>query len=368
MCNFFKPCIFRGDRGHSPSHSSIGWRFCLQPVAATPKIEIMKLRTLGNQGLTVSALGLGCMGMSEFYGARDDAESIATVHRALDLGVNFLDTADMYGCGENERLVGRALKGHRHQVLLATKFGNVRDEQGTFLGVNGRPEYVRQCCDASLQRLQVDVIDLYYQHRVDPQVPIEETVGAMRELIGAGKVRYLGLSEAAPATLRRAVKIHPIAALQTEYSLWTRDVETEILPVCRELGIGFVPYSPLGRGFLTARIQKLEDLAADDWRRRGPRFQGENFLQNLTLLKRLEALAQRRGCRPAQLALAWVLAQGQDLVPIPGTKRRNYLEENVAALQIELSAQDLAELNQAAPLGITAGARYPAQSLAAVNR
>jgi len=328
----------------------------------------MKQRTLGNQGLTVSAVGLGCMGMSEFYGTRDERESIATIHRALDLGVNFLDTADMYGCGENERLVGQAIRRRRDEVVLATKFGNVRDEQGNFLGVNGRPEYVRQCCDASLQRLGVDRIDLYYQHRVDPDVAIEETVGAMGELVLAGKVRYLGLSEAAPATLRRAMKVHPISALQTEYSLWCRDVEAEILPTCRELGIGFVPYSPLGRGFLTGKIRQIDDLAADDWRRHGPRFQGENFGQNLAIVRNLEALAQRKKSTPAQLALAWVLAQGDDVAPIPGTKRRTYLDENVAALEIELSAGDRAALDQAAPVGITAGARYPESSMAAVNR
>jgi aryl-alcohol dehydrogenase-like predicted oxidoreductase len=328
----------------------------------------MKQRKLGTQGLTVSALGLGCMGMSEFYGAGDDQESIATIHRALDLGVNFLDTADVYGCGINEDLVGKAIKSRRDQVILATKFGNVRDKQGKFMGVNGRPEYVRKCCEESLQRLGVGQIDLYYQHRVDPNVPIEDTVGAMSELVRAGKVRYLGLSEAAPATIRRAAKIHPIAALQTEYSLWCRDVEAEILSTCRELGIGFVPYSPLGRGFLTGKIRKIGDLGANDWRRNGPRFQGENFDRNLTIVHRLEAVAQRKKCESAQLALAWVLAQGEDIVPIPGTKRRTYLEENVAALQIELNREDLAEFNRIAPVGSTAGARYPELGMAAVNR
>ena len=328
----------------------------------------MKQRTLGNQGLAVSAIGLGCMGMSEFYGARDDRESTGTIHRALDLGVNFLDTADVYGCGENERLVGQAIRRRRDEVVLATKFGNVRDEKGNLMGVNGRPEYVRECCDASLLRLGIGHIDLYYQHRVDPNVPIEETVGAMGELVLAGKVRYLGLSEAAPATIRRAAKVHPISALQTEYSLWCRDVEAEILATCRELGIGFVPYSPLGRGFLTGKIQKIDDLAADDWRRHGPRFQGENFEQNLAIVRHLEIMARRKQCTSAQLALAWVLAQSDDVAPIPGTKRRTYLDENAAALEIELTAGELAELSQAAPVGSTAGDRYPQSSMAAVNR
>ena len=318
----------------------------------------MQTRSLGQQGLTVSALGLGCMGMSEFYGSADEDEAIATIHRALELGVTFLDTADMYGPFTNERLVGRAIAGRRDEVVLATKFGNVRGQDGARLGVRGDAEYVRQACDASLQRLGVDHIDLYYQHRVDKTVPIEETVGAMAELVDQGKVRHLGLSEAAPATIRRAHAVHPITALQTEYSLWSRDPEAEILPTVRELGIGFVPYSPLGRGFLSGRFRTPEDLPQDDFRRNHPRFQGENFQRNLELVERVQAIAEEKGVTPGQLALAWVLHQGEDLVPIPGTKRVRYLEENVAAADIALSEEDLRRLDEAAPVGATAGDRY----------
>jgi aryl-alcohol dehydrogenase-like predicted oxidoreductase len=330
-------------------------------------MEIMMQKRRQGDELTVSALGLGCMGMSEFYGRGDEAESIATMHRAIDLGANFLDTADMYGVGRNEELVGRALRGRREQVVLATKFGNVRGPQGEFLGVSGRPEYVRGACEASLKRLGIEIIDLYYQHRVDPATPIEDTVGAMAELVRAGKVRYLGLSEAAPATLRRACAVHPIAALQTEYSLWTRDPETEILATCRELKVGFVAYSPLGRGFLTGRFQTTADLAEDDFRRHHPRFEGENFQRNLRLAEAVKEMAAEKDCSPAQLALAWVLAQGADIVPIPGTKHVKYLEENLGALQVRLTADELRRIEEVFPHGVTAGPRYPAPAMRFVN-
>jgi aryl-alcohol dehydrogenase-like predicted oxidoreductase len=328
----------------------------------------MKQRALGSQGLVVSELGLGCMGMSDFYAGRDEAESMATLERAFDLGIDFFDTSDMYGPYTNEMLLGRFLRGKRERVTVATKFAIMRGPEGQWLGVNGRPEYVRQCCDASLKRLGIDYIDLYYQHRVDPNVPIEDTVGAMSGLVEAGKVRYLGLSEAAAATIRRAHAVHPISALQTEYSLWTRDVEDEILPALRELGVGFVPYSPLGRGFLTGRFRAFDDLPPDDVRRSHPRFQGENFEKNLQLVDRIHALAREKGCTPAQLALAWVMAQGDDVVPIPGTKRRGYLEENAGAIGVALSHQELRVIAEAFPKGVTAGLRYPAQTMAAVNR
>jgi len=330
----------------------------------------MSQRTLGKGGLRVSAIGLGCMGMSEFYdpSKMNDEESIRVIHRSLDAGANFLDTADVYGTGRNEVLVGKALAGRRADAVLATKFGNVRGPKGEFLGVRGDAAYVRECCEASLKRLNVEVIDLYYQHRVDPKVPIEETVGAMAGLVKAGKVRHLGLSEAAPDTIRRAAKVHPIAALQTEYSLWTRDPEEQILPTVRALGIGFVAYSPLGRGFLAGQFKTPADLAPDDYRRNSPRFQGENFQKNLDLVAKVEALAKAKGCTPSQLALAWVLAQGEDIVPIPGTKRARYLDDNLGSIHVRLTAEDLKQIDAVLPPGAASGPRYHAQAMQAVNR
>ncbi len=326
----------------------------------------METRELGGQGLKVSALGLGCMGMSEFYGSKDETESIATIHRALDLSITFLDTADMYGPFSNELLVGRAIRDRRAEVILATKFGNERREDGSWIGINGSPEYVRTACDASLKRLAVDYIDLLYQHRVDTQVPIEDTVGAMAELVSHGKVKYLGLSEAAPENIRRAHEVHPISALQTEYSLWSREPEDVILPTTRELGIGFVAYSPLGRGFLSGTIKSKDDLSEDDRRRAFPRFQGDNFDRNLDLVRRVRELAATKGVSPSQLALAWVLAQGRDIVPIPGTKRRTYLEENAHAASLQLSDEDLRRIQEIAPVGVAHGDRYP--DMSSVNR
>jgi aryl-alcohol dehydrogenase-like predicted oxidoreductase len=324
----------------------------------------MNRRRLGD--LEVSAMGLGCMGMSEFYGTPDEDQAIATIHRARELGIDFLDTADMYGPFTNERLVGRATAGRRDEFVIATKFGNMRSDDGGFLGISGKPDYVRSACDASLERLGVDHIDLYYQHRVDPETPIEETVGAMKELVEAGKVRHLGLSEASPETIRRAHAVHPITALQTEWSLWTRDIEEHILPAARELGIGVVPYSPLGRGFLSGRFTSPEELDENDFRRHGPRFTGENLERNLALVEKVREIAAEKGCTPGQLALAWVLAQGEDVVPIPGTKRRTYLEENLAAVDVRLSAEDLARIDAEVPAA--AGDRYDRTGMTTVNR
>ncbi|MCB2200834.1 aldo/keto reductase [bacterium] len=328
----------------------------------------METRKLGDNGPAVSAIGLGCMGMSEFYGPGDEAESLATMERAVDLGVTFFDTADMYGMGENEKLVGKFLKGNRHLVFLATKFGVVREPGTSNRGLDGSPDYLKAACNRSLQRLGIDTIDLYYQHRVDPTVPIEETVGAMAELVQEGKVRHLGLSEASSETIRRAHKVHPIAAVQTEYSLWTRDVEDDNLKTMRELGIALVAYSPLGRGFLTGAIQSPDDFAKDDFRRISPRFQGDNFQKNLDLVKQIQAWAEDKGCTPAQLALAWVMAQGDDIIPIPGTKRRTYLEQNAGAAEVKLTGEELKELDALAPKGVAAGLRYPEAAMGAVNR
>ena len=328
----------------------------------------MRQRSLGSEGLTVPELGLGCMGMSEFYGTGDEDESVATIHRAIEVGVTFLDTADMYGPFTNERLVGKAIANRRDEIVLATKFGNERAEDGTRMGVNGRPEYVREACAASLKRLGVDYVDLYYQHRVDPDTPVEETWGAMKELVEAGKVRFLGISEAAPETIRRAHEVHPISALQTEYSLWSRDVEDEVLPTVRELGIGFVAYSPLGRGFLTGQIRRFEDLAEDDYRRSSPRFRGENFEKNLQLVDRVREMADEKDLTPGQIALAWLLHQGEDVVPIPGTKRREYLEENAAAVNVTLTDEDLRRIEEVMPKGVAAGERYGEAGMSTVNR